>query len=54
MVVEAVDEDKARARCAELPMVRAGLLRCDYYPVKAFRAIKVAARPVVGAAVGTI
>ncbi len=43
IVVEADSEDEARARCAELPLVKAGLLRCEYYPVKAFRAIKVAA-----------
>ena len=43
IVVEAEDEAEARARCAELPMVKAGLLRCEFYPVKAFRAIKVAA-----------
>ncbi len=43
MIVEAASEEEARARCAELPMVKAGLLRCEYYPVKAFRAIKVAA-----------
>ncbi len=43
MIVEAASEEEARARCAELPMVKAGLLRCEYYPVKAFRAIKTAA-----------
>lgn len=43
MIVEADSEEEARTRCAELPMVKAGLLRCEYYPVKAFRAIKVVA-----------
>lgn len=43
VVVEAVSEEEARAKCATLPLVKAGLLRCDFYPVKAFRAIKVAA-----------
>ncbi len=43
MIVEATSEEEARTRCAKLPMVKAGLLRCEYYPVKAFRAIKVAA-----------
>jgi hypothetical protein len=43
VIVEAASEDEARAKCADLPLVKAGLLRCDFYPVKAFRAIKVAA-----------
>jgi hypothetical protein len=43
LVVEADSEEDARARMAELPLVKAGLLRCEYYPVKAFRAIKTAA-----------
>ena len=43
LIVEAESEEDARARMAELPLVKAGLLRCEYYPVKAFRAIKTAA-----------
>ena len=43
IVIEAGSEEEARARCAELPLVKAGLLRCEFYPVKAFRAIKAAA-----------
>jgi hypothetical protein len=43
LVVEADSEEDARARMAELPLVKAGLLRCEYYPVKALRAIKTAA-----------
>ena len=43
IIVEAASEDEACAKCADLPLVKAGLLRCDFYPVKAFRAIKVAA-----------
>ncbi len=42
LVVEADSEEDARARMAELPLVKAGLLHCEYYPVKAFRAIKMA------------
>ncbi len=42
LVVEADSEEDARARMAELPLVKAGLLHCEYYPVKAFRAIKTA------------
>ncbi|MDH3739423.1 MAG: YciI family protein [Alphaproteobacteria bacterium] len=43
LIVEAENEDDARARMADLPLVKAGLLRCEYYPVKAFRALKAAA-----------
>ncbi len=43
IVAEAESEEQASRLCAELPMVKAGLLRCEFYPVKAFRAIKVAA-----------
>ena len=43
LIVEAESEEDARARMADLPLVKAGLLRCEYYPVKAFRTIKVAA-----------
>ncbi|MCZ6509756.1 MAG: superoxide dismutase, partial [Alphaproteobacteria bacterium] len=35
IVVEADSEEAARARMAELPLVKAGLLHCEYYPVKA-------------------
>ena len=41
-VAEADSEEEARARCAEFPLVKAGLLRCEYYPVKAFRGVKMA------------
>lgn len=43
IIVEADSEEAARARMADLPLVKAGLLHCEYYPVKAFRAIKTAA-----------
>ena len=43
VIVEAASEDEARAKCAALPLVEAGRLRCDFDPVKAFRAIQVAA-----------
>ena len=43
IVAEAESEEEASRLCANLPMVKAGLLRCEFYPVKAFRAIKVAA-----------
>ena len=42
-IVEAESEQAARERFAELPLMQAGLLRCEFYPVKAFRAIKTAA-----------
>ena len=42
LVAEADSEEEARALCAEFPLVKAGLLRCEYYPVKAFRGVKMA------------
>lgn len=43
VIVEAASEEEARAQCANLSLVKVGLLRCDFSSVKAFRAIKVAA-----------
>jgi hypothetical protein len=43
VIVEAAREEEARAKCANLSLVKVGLLRCDVSSVKAFRAIKVAA-----------
>ena len=39
-IVEADSEEEARERLAELPLAKAGMLRMEIYPVKAFRAIK--------------
>ena len=39
LVIEAADEDEARAHLAELPLAAAGMLEFDVYPVGPYRGI---------------
>ena len=43
IIAEAESEEAARAKMAELPLSKAGMLNCEYYPVKAYRGMKIAA-----------
>ncbi len=43
IVAEAESESSARAKMAELPLSKAGMLKCEYFPVKAYRVMKQAA-----------
>jgi len=43
IIAEAENEDVARAKMEELPLSKAGLLNCEYFPVKAYRIMKQAA-----------
>ena len=43
IVAEAESELSARAKMAELPLSKAGMLNCEYFPVKAYRVMKQAA-----------
>ncbi len=43
LVLEADDEDAARARLAELPLAEAGMLEFEVYPVGPYRGIAAAA-----------
>ena len=43
IIAEAADETAARARMAELPLSKAGMLDCEYIPLKAYRGMKMAA-----------
>ena len=43
LIVEAESEAAARAKLADLPLVRLGMLDLDFYPVGPYRAIVAAA-----------
>lgn len=43
IIAEAENEDAARAKMAEFPLSKAGMLNCQYFPVKAYRVMKQAA-----------
>ena len=43
IIAEAENEDVARAKMEDLPLSKAGLLNCQYFPVKAYRVMKQAA-----------
>ena len=43
IIAEAESEAAARAKMAELPLSKVGMLNCEYYPVKAYRGMKIAA-----------
>lgn len=43
IVLEASSEEEARARAAELPLVQAGMLDLEFYPVQPYRGFVAAA-----------
>ena len=43
IIAEAESEEAARAKMAELPLSKVGMLNCEYYPVRAYRGMKIAA-----------
>ncbi len=43
IIAEAENEETARAKMAELPLSKAGMLTCEFYPVQAYRVMKQAA-----------
>ena len=43
IIAEAESEAAARAKMAELPLSKAGMLNCEYIPLKAYRGMKIAA-----------
>ena len=43
IIAEAESEAAARAKMAELPLSKAGMLDCEFIPLKAYRGMKMAA-----------
>jgi len=43
IIAEAENEDEARAKMAEFPLSKSGMLNCQFFPVKAYRVMKQAA-----------
>ena len=43
IIAEAESEAAARAKMAKLPLSKAGMLNCEYIPLKAYRGMKIAA-----------
>ena len=43
IIAEAESEEAARAKMAELPLSKAGMLDCEFIPLKAYRGMKMAA-----------
>jgi hypothetical protein len=52
IIAEAESEEAARAKMKELPLSKAGMLNCEFYPVKAYRGMKMAANLLRGEEAG--